>query len=55
MRTKLNYTFTDYLGNSMKVVPTHRDLLVTPPFIFGIMNMQIEKVHEGAPIYLQRI
>ena len=41
LRSKLNYTFTDYLGNSLKVVPTHRDLLITAPFIMGVMNMKI--------------
>ena len=41
MRSKINYTFSDYLNNTLKLSPTHRDLLVTPPFILGIMNMQI--------------
>jgi hypothetical protein len=35
--------------------PTHRDLLITPPFIIAVLNSDIEKCAEGSPAYLQRI
>ena len=55
LTTHWNFTYTEYLGNSLKIQPTHRDLVITPPFIFGVLNMQIEKVVEGSPIYIQKV
>jgi hypothetical protein len=43
------------LGNSLKLQPTHRDLLVTPPFVIGVLDMQIETAMEGSPIYTKRV
>ena len=37
------------------IEPTHRDLVITPPFIMGVMNMQVETVMEGSPVFVQRI
>lgn len=55
VRSKFNLTYTNYLGNSLILQPSHRDLLITPPFIFGILNMQIETAQEGSPIFVKRI
>lgn len=55
IRSQFNLTYTDYLGNSLKIQPTHRDLVITPPFIFGILNMQIETAQQGSPIYVKKV
>lgn len=55
IRSSLNFTYSDYLGSSLVVQPSHRDLVVTPPFIMGILNMQIETAQEGSPVFVQRI
>lgn len=51
----MNFTYTDYLGNSLKISPSHRDLVITPPFFIGILNMQIETAQQGSPIWVKKV
>lgn len=39
----------------MIIEPQHRDLVITPPFIVGIMSMSLEQVTEGSPLYARLI
>ena len=47
--------FTEYVSNSITYTPNHRDIFVTPPFIIGILNSEIERLTESSPLFIERI
>lgn len=51
----INITYKQFLPNAMIIEPQHRDLVITPPFIVGIMSMSLEQVTEGSPLYARLI
>jgi len=38
MRNNVNFTNEQYIDNSVDYQPTHRDLFITPPYIWGVLN-----------------
>lgn len=51
----INITYKQFLPNALIIEPEHRDLVITPPFIVGIMSMSLEQVTEGSPLYARMI
>ena len=51
----VNTSYRQFLPNALIIEPEHRDLVITPPFIVGIMSMSLEQVTEGSPLYARLI
>lgn len=47
----MNISYKQFLPNALIIEPEHRDLVITPPFIVGVMSMALEQVTEGSPLY----
>jgi hypothetical protein len=48
-------SYRQFLPGALIIEPEHRDLVVTPPFIIGVMSMSLEQVSEGSPLYARMI
>lgn len=48
-------TYTQYINNCIQYHPSHKDILVTPPFIVGVLNSEVERLTESSPIFIERI
>jgi hypothetical protein len=55
MKTKYSYYHTHYIQNTLVVKPTHRDLMITPDFIIGVMDSKMQFVSEGAALFVKRV
>ena len=51
----INISYRQFLPGALIIEPDHKDLVITPPFIVGIMNMTLEQVTEGCPLYARVI
>lgn len=51
----VNFSYKQFLPGALIIEPEHRDLVITPPFIVGIMSMTLEQVTEGSPLYARLI
>lgn len=51
----VNISYRQFLPGALIIEPEHRDLVITPPFIVGIMSMTLEQVTEGSPLYARLI
>ena len=55
LRSHFDFSFTEYVENSIKCEPSHQDLFMYPPFIIAILNSDIERAAEGSPFYAERL
>ena len=51
----INISYRQFLPGALIIEPEHRDLVITPPFIVGVMSMSLEQVSEGSPLYARMI
>lgn len=51
----VNISYRQFLPGALIIEPEHRDLVITPPFIIGIMSMTLEQITEGSPLYARLI
>lgn len=40
----INISYRQFLPGALIIEPEHRDLVITPPFIVGVMSMSLEQV-----------
>lgn len=52
---QVSLSYNQFLPNALIIQPQHRDLVITPPFIIGILSMGLQQVTEGSPIYARMI
>ena len=50
----MEYYYTSYLENSLMYEASHRDLVITVPFILGVIDSQMQLVSEGACLVVKR-
>jgi hypothetical protein len=50
----MEYYYTNYLENSLIYESCHRDLVITVPFILGVIDSQMQLVSEGASLVVKR-
>ncbi len=55
LKSYFSFYHTNYLQNSAIYKPTHRDLMITPSFIIGVIDNQMQLVAEGTPLYIKKI
>lgn len=51
MHDTLNMSYRQFIPSGLIIQPQHRDLVVTAPFVIGLMSMSVEQVIEGCPLY----
>ena len=51
----IHISYRQFLPGALIIQPEHRDLVITPPFIVGVMSMNLEQVSEGSPLYARLI
>ena len=50
----MEYYYTSYLENSLIFETSHRDLVITAPFILGVIDSQMQLAAEGASLIVKR-
>lgn len=49
----INISYTQFIPGSLMIQPEHKDLVITPPFVVGILSVTLEQVSEGSPLYVR--
>lgn len=49
----INISYKQFIPGSLMIQPEHKDLVITPPFIVGILSVTLEQVSEGSPLYVR--
>jgi hypothetical protein len=50
----MEYYYTNYLENSLIYESWHRDLIITVPFILGVIDSQMQLASEGTCLVVKR-
>jgi len=49
----ININYRQFIPGTLIIQPEHKDLVITPPFIIGILSVTLEQVSEGSPLYVR--
>lgn len=50
---RIDINYKQFIPGTLIIQPEHKDLVITPPFIVGILSVTLEQVSEGSPLYVR--
>ena len=51
LKDGISMSYRQFVPSGLIIQPQHRDLVVTAPFVLGVISMSIEQVLEGCALY----
>lgn len=49
--SSVGISYRQFIPSSLIVSPNHRDMVISVPFIVGVLSMNVESVAEGNPLF----